>query len=311
MMGEEHQPVLLEEVLAGLNIKPDGRYVDLTFGRGGHSQRILQQLGPEGRLLALDRDPVAIGVAKQEGPFRDPRFSIEHSEFSQLSHVVEKYGWKGQVDGILMDLGVSSPQLDDPARGFSFQKDGPLDMRMNPKVGIDAATWINQAELYEIIRVLREYGQEKKALRIAKAIVRQRAVKPFLTTLDLADFVSQVSPNYKEKKHPATRTFQAIRIFINQELEELQSALKQSLEVMAVHGRMCVISFHSLEDRLVKQFIYEQAERDPYPVDFPVRAADIHHRMRKVGALIRSSDDEVVGNVRSRSARLRVAEKLA
>lgn len=306
----DHQPVLLNEVVEGLAIKPNGIYVDGTFGRGGHSRVILQRLGPDGRLIALDKDPSAIAIGKV-GPFRDPRFCIVHKSFAELEAVMQDRGCRGKVDGILLDLGVSSPQLDDPERGFSFLKDGPLDMRMNSEQGMDAATWINQAAENEISRVLFEYGEERYSRRIARTIVAERAIQPITRTKQLADIIAKSSPTRELKKHPATRSFQAIRIFINRELEDLREGLQQCLDSLAVGGRLCVISFHSLEDRIVKRFIQREVRGDDYPHDLPIPDKQIRRRLRKVGSLIRPSETEIIYNSRARSARLRIAEKLA
>lgn len=303
-----HRPVLFDEVIQGLAIRPDGIYVDGTFGRGGHSFGLLQQLGPYGQLMAMDKDPEAIAMGN-EGPFCDSRFSIVHGTFGNLRKVLKNRGWYGKVNGILLDLGVSSPQLDDANRGFSFKKDGPLDMRMNPKQALNAATWINQAQENEIRRVLWNYGEERYAKRIAAAIVKAREEKPILRTSQLSKVVEKAIPRRKIKKHPATRTFQAVRIFINRELEELQNCLPQSIEALAKGGRLCIISFHSLEDRIVKQFIQKES-RDPFPREVPVLWSKIEHRLGKIGVLVRPSEAKIRENPRARSARLRIVEKL-
>jgi len=308
-MTFQHQPVLLTEVIEGLAIKSDGIYIDLTFGRGGHSKAILNSLGPEGRLLALDKDPAAVEEGKT-GPFCDSRFLIRHASFTHMQNVVEELGWQNKVNGILMDLGVSSPQLDNPERGFSFIREGPLDMRMNPQQGMDAATWLNQASNDDIMSVLREYGEERFARRIANAIVTEREEHPLKTTLQLAKLIERAVPKREKGKHPATRSFQAIRIFINRELEELKECLAQCLNALSVGGRICVISFHSLEDRIVKRFFQLEARGDNYPPELPILDAQLHRRLRLVGS-IKPTEDEVAGNIRSRSARLRIAEKLA
>jgi len=305
----DHQPVLLNEAVEGLAVKPNGIYVDGTFGRGGHSRVILQRLGPDGRLMALDKDPSAIAIG-ETGPFRDPRFCIVHKSFAELENVMQDRGWRGKVSGVLLDLGVSSPQLDDAKRGFSFSKDGPLDMRMNPTQSMDAATWINQAAENEISRVLYEYGEERFSRRIAKAIVIEREAQPIMRTKQLADIISKAIPTRELKKHPATRSFQGIRIFINRELEELREVLQQCLDVLAVGGRLCVISFHSLEDRIVKRFIQREVQGNDYPRDLPIKDDQIKRRLRKIGSLIRPSEVEISSNPRARSARLRIAEKL-
>lgn len=307
----DHRPVLAKEVIDGLAIKPNGKYIDATFGRGGHSRAILNCLGPEGRLIALDQDPEAIKVAKSPPFSDDSRFSIEYASFAALYAAMEKRHWIAGVDGILADLGVSSPQLDDPNRGFSFMKEGPLDMRMDPNTGIDAATWLNQASAEEIAKILREYGEEKFSRRIANAIVKFRTQKPITTTRQLANLIAESVPFKERHKHPATRSFQAIRIFINDELGALKKLLTQSLEVLKSGGRICVISFHSLEDRIVKQFIQREAIGKQHPPGLPIRDADIQRRLKKIGGLIKPSQSEIATNPRARSARLRIAEKIA
>lgn len=308
-----HTTVLLAESIAGLAIKNSGIYVDATFGRGGHSRAILEKLGPHGRLVAIDLDPAAIAVAKAEPFFSDPRFEIEQASFSSLEAIISKRGWRERVDGVLLDLGVSSPQLDDPLRGFSFLRDGPLDMRMNPSQGIDAATWINQATAEEIADVLYQYGEEKFSRRIAKAIVRARETARITTTLQLSVIIEKANPKWEKNKHPATRSFQAIRIFINQELAALETVLPQIVEVLSSGGRMCVITFHSLEDRIVKQFIQRESTGESYPAHLPMTEKQLQAlrktRLRKIGKSIAPSEDEVKFNPRARSARLRVAEK--
>ncbi|MFW0094425.1 MAG: 16S rRNA (cytosine(1402)-N(4))-methyltransferase RsmH [Coxiella endosymbiont of Haemaphysalis qinghaiensis] len=303
-----HRPVLFSEVMEGLAIQ-NGIYVDATFGRGGHSLGLLERLGPGGRLLAMDKDPEAI-VIGSEGPFRDSRFAIIHETFSNLEKVIRDRGWDGKVDGIVFDLGVSSPQLDKPERGFSFIKDGPLDMRMNPKQEMDAATWLNQASKEDIRCVLWNYSEERYARRIAETIVKARGEKPITRTLQLSEIVVKALPRHEIKKHPATRTFQAIRIFINRELDELRECLPQCLEILAIKGRLCVISFHSLEDRIVKRFIQKESH-DLLPRDLPILANDMKYRLKKIGTLIKPSDVEIRENPRARSARLRIVEKLA
>jgi 16S rRNA (cytosine1402-N4)-methyltransferase len=305
-----HQPVLSEEVVRGLNIVSDGYYVDATFGRGGHSALILNNLGQNGRLLAIDQDPAAIEAA-QKAPFKnDPRFKIKFASFADLSIIVAEMGWMNKVNGLLMDLGVSSPQLDDPERGFSFSQKGPLDMRMNPQRGLSAANWLNQAKEGEIAEVIKTYGEERFAKRIAAAIVSQRKIKPLADTQELAELISRCVPAYEPGKHPATRSFQAIRIFINQELSALQSALAQSLDVLKTGGRLVVMSFHSLEDHIVKNFMQTQSLGN-LPDKLPLREKDIVRRLRVVSRLIRPEAEEINRNPRARSARLRIAEKLA
>ena len=303
-----HQSVLLKESIAGLAIKEGGIYIDATFGRGGHSQAILEKLGPNGRLLAIDQDPEAITVAKSEPFFSDTRFEVEQASFTQLEALASKRGWLGLVDGVLLDLGVSSPQLDDASRGFSFLRDGPLDMRMNPLLGMSAATWINQAEAKEIANVLFQYGEERFSRRIAVAIIRAREIAPITTTLQLANIIEKAHPKKDKHKHPATRSFQAIRIFVNDELAEITQCLPQVVKVLRVGGRMCVISFHSLEDRIVKQFIQHEAVGKELPPHFP--APEQVLQLKKIGKRIEASAQEIADNPRARSASLRVAEKL-
>jgi len=305
-----HRPVLFDEVLEALNIHADGIYLDGTFGRGGHSAAILERLNENGRLLAMDKDPQAIAVAEQKFA-GDPRFSIVRGSYTMLGQEVEQRGWKGKVDGILLDLGVSSPQLDDASRGFSFRHDGPLDMRMDPDSGISAAEWINSAKEGEIAQVLKEYGEERFAKRIARAIVQLREEQPITTTARLAKIVADANPKWEKDKNPATRSFQAIRIFINAELEELDEVLQQSVDVLAPGGRLAVISFHSLEDRRVKRFIRDEARGGDFPPDLPVTDSQMNRRLRAVGKDIRAGKEELAENPRSRSAVLRVAERLS
>jgi len=303
----EHEPVLREEAVAALNVRPDGFYVDATFGRGGHARAILEQLGPDGRLLALDRDPQAVASAKQQ--FADEvRLTIVHGPFSKLGSAVAERGWHGRVNGILFDLGVSSPQLDDPARGFSFRSEGPLDMRMDNTRGESAADWLNRAEEQEIADVLFHLGEERYARRIARAILRRRVEQPIATTKQLAEIVAGAVPTRERSKDPATRSFQAIRLYINRELDELRETLPQAMEMLAPHGRLVVISFHSLEDRIVKQFMRAQEKGMELPPDLPVRHVEIHSRLKVIGKPVRAGEEEVRRNPRARSAVLRVAE---
>ncbi|MFK5913218.1 MAG: 16S rRNA (cytosine(1402)-N(4))-methyltransferase RsmH [Woeseiaceae bacterium] len=304
-----HKPVLLEETLTALNIKPDGCYVDGTFGRGGHSQEILSQLGDGGKLLAIDKDPQAIATANSIAA-NDPRLYVKQGSFTQLEQAIDELGWKGKVDGLFLDLGVSSPQLDDAERGFSFRFDGPLDMRMDPDNGMSAAQWIASAEEREIMMVLFDYGEEKFARRIASAIVTAREEQPINTTKRLASIVAAANPSKDRKKDPSTRTFQAIRIFINKELDDLKTILSQAVDVLAPKGRLVVISFHSLEDRIVKRFIREQCKGDEFPLDLPVMHAQLNHAMKMVGKAIKSSKKELSDNPRARSAVMRIAEKI-
>ncbi|MFN3882409.1 MAG: 16S rRNA (cytosine(1402)-N(4))-methyltransferase RsmH [Nitrincola lacisaponensis] len=306
-----HITVMLQEAVAALVTDPHGFYIDGTFGRGGHSALILSQLSEQGRLLAIDKDPVAVAEAQRRFG-NDPRFMIEHGAFSEMQSFVEKRGIAGQVTGILLDLGVSSPQLDDPSRGFSFQQDGPLDMRMNTTVGESAADWINRAAETEIADVLFHYGEERFSRRMAKAIVEARAQAPITTTARLASIISAANPRWEKGKNPATRAFQGIRIHINRELEEIESCLDQALEILALSGRLVVISFHSLEDRIVKRFIRRHVKGDEHlPSGVPFTQAMLNQRLKNIGKAVKASAAEVDVNPRSRSAVMRVAEKSA
>ncbi len=306
----QHETVMLGPAVEALLSTPDGVYVDGTFGRGGHSQRILQGLSEQGRLLAFDKDPVAVQVARERFA-ADSRFEIVQRSFADLREVVEQHALAGKVSGVLLDLGVSSPQLDDAQRGFSFVQDGPLDMRMNPQEGISAAHWLAEASEQEIADVIYRYGEERFSRRMARAIVARRQVAPITGTLELAEIIKQANPAWEKHKHPATRAFQAIRIHVNRELEDLQSVLAQALDLLQPGGRLVVISFHSLEDRIVKQFINEQARGDDYPAGVPIQFADLNPRLRKLGKAVKADASEVAANPRSRSAIMRVAEKLA
>jgi 16S rRNA (cytosine1402-N4)-methyltransferase len=305
-----HLSVLLQESIDGLAIKPDGIYMDATFGRGGHSKHILNALSESGRLIAIDRDPTAIEAAQAFAS--DSRFSIHHSAFSELQTVAEELGLVGKIDGILMDLGVSSPQLDDAERGFSFMRKGPLDMRMDTSKGISAAQWLATAEEQDITQVIKEFGEEKFGKRIAHAIVNTRQVTPITDTLQLAKIIDEAVPVKDKFKHPATRSFQAIRIYINSELDEIKTGLKAALNTLAPTGRLAVISFHSLEDRLSKRFIREQSRGLQVPAGLPIMQAEIDSAkaMKPIGKAIKPSADELQHNVRARSSVLRVAEKL-
>ena len=305
-----HIPVMLEEAIRALDIRRDGIYIDGTFGRGGHSERILDSLGEGGRLLAFDKDEEAVLVARERFG-SDQRFSIVHGSFAELSSVVAEQGLGRRVDGLLLDLGVSSPQLDDSRRGFSFLNDGPLDMRMNRARGESAAEWLAGADEGDIATVLREYGEERFARRIARAIVARRQVTPITGTRDLADLVAQACPVKEKYKHPATRTFQAIRIFVNRELDDLQLCLRDSLDVLARGARLVVISFHSLEDRIVKRFMRDTARGPKLPKGLPVRHVEAQGRLRILGKSQRASEAELQDNPRARSAVLRVAEVTA
>jgi 16S rRNA (cytosine1402-N4)-methyltransferase len=305
----EHVPVLLDEVLRGLAILPDGIYVDATFGRGGHSRAILRKLGAHGRLLAMDRDPAAVSTAR-ELERGDVRFRIEQESFSHLEKFLQRHG-VAAVNGILMDLGVSSPQLDDAARGFSFQAEGPLDMRMDPRTSPSAAEWLNSAAERDIAAVLHRFGEEPAARRIARAICARRTERPLATTTELAELIAGEVRIERGGRHPATRVFQAIRIFINRELDELQAALAQALRSLVPGGRLCVISFHSLEDRMVKRFLRDNARVDPELARLPHIPRGAHPRLRLHGRAIHAGAAELARNPRARSAVLRIAEKLA
>ncbi len=308
MNEHHHVPVLLEEALQALQVKQDGVYVDATYGRGGHAQEILKRLGTHGQLLVFDRDPQACEDARRKFG-ADARMKITQGPFSLLERTIDNFGLAGKINGILFDLGVSSPQLDDARRGFSFRSDGSLDMRMNPLVGESAADWIRRAEENEIARVIREYGEERFAKRIARSIVIEREIEPITTTRRLAEIVTRAIPSREKNKDPATRTFQAIRIHINRELEELQEVLPQTIRLLATGGRLVAISFHSLEDRIVKHFLRAEMKGDDLPPDFPVRHDQFHPRLKTVGKVIRAGDAEAMRNPRARSAVLRVAER--
>lgn len=303
---EEHKPVLLKEVIAGLIVKKDGIYVDATFGRGGHSQEILRNLDANGILLCIDKDQEAIKKAQQ---INDKRLIIRQGSFTNIKKWVDELGFSGKISGILFDLGVSSPQLDDPRRGFSFLHDGPLDMRMDQSQSLDAAKWLNHAQENEIAKVLKEYGEERFSRRIAHAIITERVIAPIVTTLRLAEIVKKANPKWEEHKHPATRTFQAIRIFINNELQELRECLEQCLDLLIVGGRLLVISFHSLEDRIVKQFMQKHI-KGQVPEGLPLRDIQIPRRLKRIGQASYANREEVSNNRRSRSATLRIMEKL-
>lgn len=305
-----HESVLMREAIDALAIQRDGIYVDATFGRGGHSREILSALGPQGKLLAMDQDPEAIAFAKQQQK-QDPRFSVTHSAFSRMAEMVESQGYAGAVNGILFDLGVSSPQLDDAQRGFSFMRDGPLDMRMNPGKGLSAAQWINIAKEQDIADVLFKFGEERHSRRMARRIVEFRKNHLIYTTNQLAELVKAAHPAWEQDKHPATRAFQAIRIHINKEFDELEKGLRQALDLLAVGGRLVVISFHSLEDRIVKKFIAMQTKGDNFPRNLPVQHSQLSPRMRATAKAVKPGAEEVERNPRARSAVMRIAEKIA
>jgi len=308
---DTHQPVMQAEAVSALLIQPNGVYVDATFGRGGHSGMILDNLGPNGRLLAIDRDPAAVAVGREIFA-ADSRFSISHGAFADLSVLLEKNNLSGKVNGILFDLGVSSPQLDDPERGFSFMREGPLDMRMDCSQGMDAATWLMNVSEEDLANVLWRYGEERFSRRIARAVVMRRADVPIRTTLQLAECVSAAIPKWPQKgKHPATRSFQAIRIFINAEFEQLECGLKAALSQLAPKGRLAVISFHSLEDRIVKQFMRLEEQGEILPRGLPIKESVMPRHFRCVGRAVMPTAAEIASNPRSRSAVLRVGEKLS
>jgi 16S rRNA (cytosine1402-N4)-methyltransferase len=309
-----HTPVLLPQVLAALSIRASGTYLDATYGRGGHAGAILQNLIANGRLLCLDRDSAAIAHARSRFA-SDPRVVFFLAPFSSLAQCADQVEPGLKFDGILLDLGVSSPQVDDPMRGFSFMQDGPLDMRMTPGVGMSAADVVNGASSSELIRIFREYGEERQAPRIARAIVKDRESKPFERTLELAEMIARVAHSRDaagrpQHKHPATRVFQALRIHVNRELAELEAALDATLARLAPRGRLAVISFHSLEDRMVKQFMRRHSLADPMFAGLPSMPAHARPKLRLVGKSIQADANEISLNPRARSARLRVAERL-
>ncbi|MBU0689464.1 MAG: 16S rRNA (cytosine(1402)-N(4))-methyltransferase RsmH [Gammaproteobacteria bacterium] len=302
-----HATVLLSEAVEALQVKPDGIYVDGTFGRGGHSRLILAQLGEQGRLIALDKDLVAIEAGRA---IQDSRFTLVHRGFEQLAQVLQELG-VDKVDGVLLDLGVSSPQLDDEQRGFSFRFDAPLDMRMDTSSGQTAAEWLASVEEKELAEVIRDYGEERFARQIARTIVAARQERAIETTKQLSDIVAQCVRTREPGKNPATRTFQAIRIHLNRELEELENILPQCVEQLKEGGRMSIISFHSLEDRIVKRFMRDMAQGDKVPKFVPIRAVDVPQgKIKLVGKPVFASEAELAVNPRARSAVLRVAERL-
>lgn len=304
-----HKSVLFEESINALNIIEDGIYVDGTFGRGGHSAEILKRLGSTGHLYAFDKDPEAIEYGKKKFE-NDSRLTLFHGSFECLALQAEEWGVRKKINGILLDLGVSSPQLDDARRGFSFMRDGPLDMRMDSTSGISAATWVAEEEQSEIAKVLKEYGDERYAKRIAGAIVEAREKSTIATTFQLANIIKQAHPAWEKHRHPATKSFQAIRIRVNEELTDLTKCLDQMLEVLAPKARVAIISFHSLEDRLVKQFFKKQAKGDDFPIDLPVTVSQLSQKIKLIGKVLKPSSEEVEENVRARSAKLRIAEVL-
>lgn len=311
-MTRQHAPVMHDEVIAALAIRPDGRYVDGTYGRGGHARSILAGLGAQGRLIVMDRDPEAIADARRTFA-DDKRVTIIHDDYANMQSCMAGLELLEQIDGILLDLGVSSPQLDDARRGFSFQNNGPLDMRMNPAQGESAAEWLAQAEEAEIARVLWEYGEERQSRRIAKKIVEQRQSRPIDDTASLAGLISEILPRQKNHRHPATRSFQAIRIHINQELGQVERLLESVFDILRVGGRLLVISFHSLEDRLVKRFFKTHSTRRKIPRGLPLRDSEIESgiRLKVAFKAIKAGAGELALNPRARSAVLRVAERAA
>lgn len=304
-----HQTVLLEEAVAALSPKADGIYLDGTFGRGGHSRLLLTQLGAAARVIGFDKDPEAIKNA-EASLGGDSRFSIVRRSFADMAPVCAELGVNGQVDGVLLDLGVSSPQLDDPERGFSFMRDGPLDMRMDPDSGESAAQWLAHATPEAIAEVLYNYGEERHGRRIARAIVLARDEAPILTTARLAAIIKDANPSWEKHKHAATRSFQGIRIFINRELADLEQGLRAAVQVLKPGGRLVVISFHSLEDRIVKRFMRAEAKGDEIPKGLPVMGGRLNQRLSLIGKAISPGDAECQANPRARSAVMRIAEKL-
>ena len=305
----QHRTVLLDEAVDALDLtgeRINGTYIDGTFGRGGHSRLILSRLGPQGRLVAFDKDPQAIATAEQ---VQDPRFTIVHDSFATMIDALDARGIS-QVDGILLDLGISSPQVDDASRGFSFRQDGPLDMRMDTTRGMSAAEWLATATQQQLEKVIRDYGEERFAFQIAKAIVARRAIQPISTTRELAAIVADTVKTREKGKDPATRTFQAVRIFINKELEDLEAGLSAAYAMLAPGARMSVISFHSLEDRMVKQFLASKAKVEQPDRRLPIRAVDLPQPLMKLITKTKPSDLEVEANPRARSAVLRVADRL-
>lgn len=303
-----HQPVLLTEVLEHLDVRADGVYVDGTFGRGGHARALLDRLGPEGRLIAFDKDPEAVAAA-QLALGGDERFTIMRGSFAMLERTAQDLGLTGAIDGVFVDLGVSSPQLDDGARGFSFSSDGPLDMRMDPDAGLSASQWLDTVDEKQLAQVLREYGEERFAGRIARIVLQRHRESPITRTAELAEIVAGAVPRREPGKHPATRTFQAIRIAVNGELDELEVLLPQVARVLRPGGRLCVIAFHSLEDRMVKRFLRGPVQTEgPRGLPLPPRTGPY---LRPLGRAVRPGAAELAANPRARSAVLRTGERAA
>lgn len=309
--GFTHTTVLLEEAVEALAVRADGCYLDGTFGRGGHSRLVLKHLGADGRLLGFDKDPQAIATG-QALAAEDGRFVIVQRSFAELGSEVQARDLHGKVSGVLLDLGVSSPQLDDPERGFSFMNDGPLDMRMNPGLGISAAQFVATASAEELARVFKEYGEERFARRMANAVIARREVTPFERTADIAEVLKVANPAWEKGKHPATRAFQGLRIHVNNELGDLEAGLEAALDALEIGGRLVVISFHSLEDRIVKLFMRKlvKGEADNLPRNLPIKSVPFEPRVRLIGKAQFASEAETRANPRSRSAVMRVAEKL-
>lgn len=303
----------MDEVIEALKLRADGVYIDATFGRGGHSREILKRLGPQGKLHAFDKDPDAIKSVSTD-LVQDQRFEIFKGSFTMLTQHVKQHDLQGQIAGILFDFGVSSPQLDDAGRGFSFRFDAPLDMRMNPEEGLSVAEWLNKADEADIANVIYEYGEERASRRIAKAIINARIESPIETTIQLAELVRQAVPFKKSRHkvkeiHPATKTFQALRIFINRELEDIKDVLPQAVDALCPGGRLAAISFHSLEDRIVKRFIRDESSPTEYPAELPIMPDASNIKLKQIGKKFRASEKEVIENPRARSAVLRVAER--
>ncbi|QVL46822.1 MAG: 16S rRNA (cytosine(1402)-N(4))-methyltransferase RsmH [Thiocapsa sp.] len=310
LIEQQHLPVLLEESVHALVVDPNGIYVDGTFGRGGHSRAVLERLGETGRLIAIDRDPEAVSAGRELAS-TDRRFTMVSGRFGSIAELLAHIGVQGNLCGLLLDFGVSSPQLDTAERGFSFSSEGPLDLRMDPTRGESAAQWLSRASEAEIVKVLFDFGEERFAKRIARNVVAQRSESPLTTTTQLAALVARSVPTREPGKHPATRTFQALRIRINDELDEIQDCLRQSCDLLAHSGRLVVISFHSLEDRIVKRFMRTEARGPVLPKGLPVTAEESLGRLRILGKPVRPSPAEVASNPRARSAIMRVAERLA
>ena len=310
MSQEIHASVLLSEAVDALLTDIDGFYVDGTLGRGGHSLEVIKKLSAKGGLMAIDKDLQALAEVPEQLQ-GDSRFEARHGSFADMNAWLSEQGMLGKVSGVLLDLGVSSPQLDQADRGFSFMHDGPLDMRMNTSKGVTAAQWLAEAEEADIAWVFKEYGEERFAKRMARAIVHEREGQAIVTTKRLANIVAEANPAWEKGKHPATRAFQAIRIYINNELIDLEKVLEQAIEALCVGGRLVVISFHSLEDRLVKRFIRKHVQGDALPIGLPVVDHQLNRRLRSIGKAVKASSVEVNNNPRARSAVMRVAEKIA